>query len=210
MKVGRPLLLSAFFSLITFSMIAASRGSTLTFDDLVDTHAGGGTLITNRYQSLIWSNFAVGNAVLETANNGLSGYYYGMLTASNVALNAHGNPAEIDGTGTNFNFFSVYLTGAWNSNLNIEVQGFRGGNLLYDQTVVASATNPALFTFNYLDVDRLYFNSFGGQNAGFPSGLGENFAMDNLTFDFVPEPSSLLLTFAGALLLWPLVKRRRA
>src|ERR1051326_4972996 len=75
MKVGRPLLLSAFFSLITFSMIAASRGSTLTFDDLVDTHAGGGTLITNRYQSLIWSNFAARNAVLETAHNGLSRYY---------------------------------------------------------------------------------------------------------------------------------------
>jgi hypothetical protein len=34
--------------------------------------------------------------------------------------------------------------------------------------------------------------------------------MDNFTFEFVPEPSSLLLTVAGALLLWPLLKRKRA
>jgi hypothetical protein len=33
--------------------------------------------------------------------------------------------------------------------------------------------------------------------------------LDNFSFEFVPEPSSLLLTFAGALLLWPLLKRRR-
>jgi hypothetical protein len=32
--------------------------------------------------------------------------------------------------------------------------------------------------------------------------------MDNLTIEFVPEPSALLLA-AGALLLWPLLKRKR-
>src|SRR5260221_13569032 len=94
-----------------------------------------------------------------------------MTTLSNVAVNDFGAPAEIDSLGTNFNFLSAYLTGAWNNNLNIEVQGFSGTNLLYDTTVVASATSPTLFTFNYLDIDRLTFNSFGGQkNAGFPSG----------------------------------------
>jgi hypothetical protein len=33
--------------------------------------------------------------------------------------------------------------------------------------------------------------------------------MDNFTFEFVPEPSSLLLATAGALLLCPLLKRKR-
>jgi len=37
-----------------------------------------------------------------------------------------------------------------------------------------------------------------------------HFVMDNLTFEFVPEPSSLLLATLGALLLWPLLKRNRA
>lgn len=193
---------------LVFSAPSTCSATVSTFDELFDTHAGGGTLITNRYQGLVWSNFAVGNAILHTANDGLSGYYYGMLTPSNVALNAHGEPAEVDATGTNFNFLSVYLTGAWRSNLNIEVQGFRAGTLLYDQTVVANATNSTLFAFNYLDIDRLEFNSFDGQYAGFSSD-GGNLAMDNFTFEFVPEPSSFLLTAAAALMLWPILKRRR-
>jgi hypothetical protein len=80
---------------------------------------------------------------------------------------------------------------------------------MYDQIVIVAATSSTQFAFNYLDIDRLYFNSFGGQNAGFPSGLGEHFAMDNLSFEFVPEPSSLLLTFAGALVLRSLLKHGR-
>jgi hypothetical protein len=33
--------------------------------------------------------------------------------------------------------------------------------------------------------------------------------MDNLTFEFIPEPSPLLLTSLGLLSLWAVVKRRR-
>ncbi len=197
------------FSMFVVLLIGSTcKATIITFDDLFDT--GGGTLITNRYQGLVWSNFAVGNAVLLTANSGLSGFYYGMITPSNVALNAHGDPAEIDSTGTNFNFLSAYLTGAWRSNLNIEIQGFNGPTMLYDTTVVVSATSPTLFTFNYLGINHVAFNATGGQNVGFPAGGdGEVFAMDNFDFEFAPEPSAFLLTAAGALMLWPVVKRRR-
>ena len=130
-----------------------------------------------------------------------------MVSLSNVAFNAYGTPAEIDAAGTNFNFLSVYLTGAWMSNLNIEVKGYRSGTLLYDTTVVAAATNATLFTFNYLDIDRLYFRSFEGEYAGFGSS-GEHFVMDNLSVEFVPEPSSLLLAAFAGLFLWPLLRRR--
>jgi len=74
--------------------------------------------------------------------------------------------------------------------------------------VVASATNPTLFTFNYLNINRLYFDSYGGDPAGFP-GLGEEFVMDNFTFEFIPEPSSLLLTALGFATLWGFLRRRR-
>ena len=140
---------------------------------------------------------------------GTNGYYYGMVSAPNVAFNDWGGPAEIDSPGTNFNFLSAYLTGAWNDNLNIEVQGFNGTNLLYDQTVVASATNPTLFAFNYLDIDSLTFNSFGGQkDPAFPPGGGAQFAMDNMSFEFVPEPSTVLLAALGALALYAFLKRK--
>jgi hypothetical protein len=135
------------------------------------------------------------------------GYYYGVVSASNAAFNGLGQPAEID-SATNFDFLSVYLTGAWHSNLSIEVQGFRSGTLLYDTTAVASATSPSLFTFDYLNIDRLYFNSYGGDVA-FGYDGGNHFVMDDFTFEFVPEPSTLLLAALGALTLWPLLKRNR-
>jgi hypothetical protein len=179
----------------------------VTFDDLVDK--GGGTVITNAYQGLSWSNFAVGNAILLSNFLGYAeGYNYGMVSASNVALNAGGDPAEIDARGTNFDLLSAYLTGAWNSNLNIEVQGFRNGTLLYDTTVVASATSPTLFTFDYMDIDRLYFNSFGGEPA-FGGSTREQFVMDNLTFEFIPEPSSFLLAALGVVSLVAFLRRKR-
>jgi hypothetical protein len=93
---------------------------------------------------------------------------------------------EVYSQTTNFNFLSAYLTGVYNSNLNVEVQGFSGTNLLYDQTVMASATNSTLFTFNYLNIDRVTCNSFGGDIA-LTNGSGARFAMDNFTFEFVPE-----------------------
>jgi hypothetical protein len=197
----------AVLSLLVFSAPSARSQTVITFDDIPSPP--GGAFITNDYQGLSWSNFATLNAILQTNAHGASGYGYGMVSPSNVAFNADGYPAEIDSPGTNFNFLSTYLTGAWSSNLNIEVEGLSGATLLYSTTVVASATSPTLFTFNYLNIDRLYFNSFGGQNAGFAGGAGEDFAMDNFTLEFVPEPSSLLLTGVGAVSLVAFLRRKR-
>ena len=161
-KLLRPLFAS--FTVLVFSAVYTHSQTVITFDDLDET--GSGSYLVNTYQGLSWNNFAVNNAILftnqpgkEYTTNGLSGDYYGMVSASNVAVNGIGNPAEIDSPGTNFNFLSTYLTGFWNSNLNIEVQGFSGATLLYDTTVVASATSPTLFTFDYLDINRLYFSN---------------------------------------------------
>jgi hypothetical protein len=165
--------------------------------------------ITTPYQGLSWSNFYCENGILSpniypSITNGL---YYGVVSLSNVVINGLGQPAEID-SATNFDFLSVYLTGGWHSNLNIEVQGFGIGGLLYDTTVVASATSPTLFTFDYLNIDRLYFNSYGGDVA-FGYDGGAQFVMDNFDFEFVPEPSSLLLTALGGVSLVAFLKRRR-
>lgn len=207
MKV-RLLLLCACLCLFASSTSFTLAATVITFDDL--NESGRGSYIVSPYEGLSWSNFGCLNGILDPTTYPLltDGYYYGVVSASNVALNVLGNPAEID-SATSFDFLSAYLTGAWHSNLNIEVQGFRSGISVYDTTVVASATSPTLFTFDYLNIDRLYFNSFGGDVA-FGHDGGNHFVMDNFTFEFVPEPSSLLLAAGGALLLWPLLKRKRA
>jgi len=206
-------LLVAFLTVLIFSTGSISRGNLITFDDLLTGTNADGTRVISvvpaDYGGLDWDNFFTLSGPAQARVFGTNGSYYGMVSASNVAFNGSGTPAEIDSAGTDFNFVSTYLTGAWNSNLNIEVEGFRSGTLLYDTTVVASATSPTLFTFNYTNIDQLVFNSFGGQPAGFPNGGGESFVMDNFTFEFIPEPSSLPLATVGALLLWPLLKRKR-
>jgi hypothetical protein len=206
------LFLRAFVCLTLLTLTISTSGQNLiTFDDLSET--GTGSFLQNGYHGLNWSNFGCINAVLR---QGLylpspfltNGYYYGMVSASNVAVAGFANPAEIDSPGPNFNFLSVYLTGQWNSNLNIEVQGFGGPNLLYDTNVVANATNPTLFTFNYLNIDRLLFTPSGGQAAFSPYPPDETFVMDNLSIEFVPEPSTVLLAALGALTLCAFLKRK--
>ncbi len=207
MKI-RSLLISS-VSLVTLIYLAASAHSQtiITFDDLPNSTTG--TFIASPYQGLSWSNFGVVNAILMSNAFGYSvGYGYGLVSPSNVAFNWLGNPAEID-SATSFNFFSAYLTGAWNSNLNIEVEGFNGAQEIYNTIVVASATNPTLFTFNYLDINRLYFDSYGGEPAFGPNNSG-NFVMDNFTFEFIPEPSSFLLAALGGVSLVAFLRRRRA
>ncbi len=197
-------------------MISVGWATLVTFDDLSET--GSGEFLSSPYQGLIWNDVFCNNAILYTnvlahaffpgaPTNGLSGDYYGMVSVSNVAVMETGS--EIDSPSTNFNFLSAYLTGYWNSNENIEVQGFSGVTLVYDTTVVANATSPTLFTFDYQNINRLYFISSGGQPA-FGVDFGGAFVMDNFDFTLVPEPSSLLLATVGALLLCPLLKRKRA
>jgi len=205
------------FTFFAFLPSSTSGQTLINFDDISTSYISSGKVIeatlapvTNGYQGLCWNNFGVVNVPLQTSLYATNGYTYGMVSPPNVAFNSGGTPAEIDLPGGSFNFLSVYLTGAWNSNLNIEVQGFNGANLLYDETVVASATNSTLFVFNYLDIDCLTFNSSVGQNAGFLSGPGEQFAMDNMSFEFVPEPSTVLLTAFGVVVFGALLKRKRA
>ena len=205
---ARFFLLLMFLALLAFLVPLTYAATTITFDELSET--GSGSFIANGYQGLNWSNFFANNAILYTNQIHLvTGDYYGMVSASNVASDYAGDPAEIDSAGTNFNFVSAYLTGFINSNLNIQVQGFNGGTMLFNTTVVASATSPTLVTFNYLNIDRLTFSPSGGQPA-FGAFPYEQFVMDNLTFEFVPEPSTFLLAALGALTLWPFLKRRRA
>ena len=196
--------------LLVFSTISSQSQTVITFDD-IPLNNGTGEFLASNYHGLMWSGCAVGNGILSPNNNGhiTNGYYYGVVSLSNVAVLAFAGSSEIDSLGTNFDFLSAYLTGGWNSNLNIEVQGFNGTNLIYDATVVPGVTNSTLFTFNYLDINSLYFISSGGLPA-FNGVPDPGFAIDNFTFEFVPEPSPLLLTGLAALLLWPILKRKRA
>jgi uncharacterized repeat protein (TIGR03803 family) len=163
----------------TLTVVKASP-ELITFDDL----NGSGLPVPAGYNNLNWNNFYYRNAETVGAP---SGYPAGMLSASNVAYNGNGSSAIITSSAP-FELVSAYLTAVWNDNLQVEVQGYSGASLIYDNTYTLSATAPTLIAFNYTGVTGLQFIASGGtQHSGY-SGSGTAFAMDNVSVLTLSSP----------------------
>lgn len=184
-----------------------SLSAMLTFDDI--SLEPEFAPIPNGYGGFNWSNMYYLNSTPSIYED--SGYARGTVSGNYVAFNAFANPGDVlaISSGDTFDFNSTYLTAAWNHDLNINVQGYLNGSLVYNQTVVVSDDAPTLFNFNYLGIDQLKFVSFGGTDAGTPGG-GEHFVMDNFTYNAqaVPEPATIGLMGLG-LLGFVLTRRKR-
>jgi len=189
-------------------LLSASSGLTalaqdvqiLTFDDLPDPGTYGSPVPAG-YGGFQWNNFDY----LDGADFVASGYQNGVVSGMNVAFNGSGESALFNGGGL-FDLNSGWLTAAWNDGLSVEVQGFAGTALVYDNTYTLNATAPTLVVFNYLQVDSVEFISSGGVSHGY-GGSGTQFMMDNLTVT-VPEPNpTMLLLFGSVLIVLQLRKR---
>jgi uncharacterized repeat protein (TIGR03803 family) len=167
----------------------------ITFDDLPYRFLP----VPEGYSNLNWSNFYYLNGVVSRA----SGYFAGMTSVPKVAYNGNSSPAAISAAAP-FVLFSANLTAAWNDNLQLEVQGYNGSALIYDNTYTLSASSPTLISFNYLGVTSVQFISSGGTpHAGY-GGSGTEFVIDNVNA-FVaaiphlppPLPITMLYSFDG-------------
>ena len=166
-----------------------------TFDDL-PTAGIGGSIIPNGYAGLTWSNMFYVNSFNNNFGSG-SGYSRGVVSSPNVSFMGDDSIGRfVLVSGPKFDFNSAYLTAAWRNGLNIRVRGFTGGlngTLRYDTTVIANQSGPTLFNFNYLGIDTLRFDTSGGTPGPLGDG-GRHFAMDNMNFRFVGEPTAQDLT----------------
>jgi hypothetical protein len=163
--------------------------------------------ILDGYGDFDWVNFGV---IRRDCIPG-SGFDTGTVSGDNVAFNAWAKPASIVSSGT-FDFDGASLTAAWRDGLNITVAGYENDSLLYSTTVVVDTTDHAWFEFNYAGIDRLEFDSFGGEDA-FSWNSGEHFAMDDFTFTpstpiSNPSPGAILLGSLGVGLVGWLRRRR--
>jgi len=200
-KYMRTLLRLTCIGIASLGVTATGNGQVLlTFDDLPTTPSTQGNpgtgVIPNGYGGLDWSNFGVIDGV-EAQHT--YGYYTGVVSPSNVAFNEYGNSAYVAKPGGLFDLHSAFLTAALNLSrpLNIQIQGFLGATMLYNNTYTVNNSGPTLIDLNYDGVDIVTFTSSPGQQ----------FAMDNLTVT-VPEPSIFTLFLLGTLLFrWCILHR---
>ncbi len=182
--------------------IAGAQAQIMTFDDLPTPLSSGNSVVPNGYGGLQWQNFNYLNGVTLPLDP--SGYQYADVSPDNVAYNDRSALATIT-SGTAFDLDSAYLTAAWRDGLQVEVEGFVGTSLTYDNTFTLLSTAPTLISFNYTGVDKVVFMSSGGTlNPDYHDPdppnrppYAEEFAMDNLTINATPEPSTLALAGLG-------------
>lgn len=186
-------------SLLVLGLFSAPAWATLlTFDD-INANADVQT-IANGYDGFNWSNFGVISYDYANLNN-WQGYIASIVSGPNVAVNLNGDYASMSLTGgTTFNLISGYFTGANSANNTLIVQGYTNGVLEGTSSTLLSNTSPTFISFNFTGIDTVWFSSsLGAYNNG-------QVAMDNITVNVVPEPSTfplLLLGGSAVLLLRP-------
>lgn len=215
-KLICPLLLA----ICTAAPAVADTLFNVNFDDL-DASAGdldlGGI---SPYQGLTWSNFFA-----YTSTPGFPGFNNGIVSLDNAAYSGGeffgATVMPVVGTITAaspFDFVSGNLGAGYYDDLNVTVEGFLGGNMLFSQTVTVGTSGAQLFNFNFTGIDEL--DLFGVQTASTtdPFSCGTfnctQFTLDDATFSTsasspVPEPSSLSLLSLGMLGLLAATRRYR-
>jgi len=196
--------------LVTGLVITAAPGVwaiTLDFEDLYPGRPLSGYL-ANGYAGLSWSQsphatwmtsdfvhqYGVYNSGLD---NGITGHV-GLLSLSTVRGGApllwFSSTAPID-------FFSADITAYARVGLDVTVEGWLGGTLLYSQTVITDSNQLHSFEFNFNHIDTVMFKPgvAGSPDPDFPNWTRRQIVVDNINYIYNPEPSSIMLLGAGLL-----------
>jgi hypothetical protein len=166
-----------------------ARAALLTFEDVgrAVSPYDGSPIVPNGYGGLQWLGFGL----LAGAQYPASGYYSGMVSPMNVAFNfdQFDRRAYISSS-TPFNFDSAYLTAAFSAGFQVEVQGFVGTLMTYDQTYTVNRSGPVICNFDFIGINGVRFIPL----------VSDIFVMDNVTINVVPEPSTNALILVAAAL----------
>ena len=174
--------------LATLGFVATGKSDLITFEDL--SPGPSFMQVFNGYHGLQWSNCLVVDGLSQPED---TGYRTGIVSPTNVVFDADANPMTIGVLNGVFDLTSGYFTAAYFSPMLLEAQGYRNGQVVYDNVYSIDTVTPLFITFDYLGIDRVTFTPY---TEGGPS----QFVMDNLTVN-VPEPGTLALMAAGAALL---------
>jgi len=190
------------FCLASAALAPVASATVLDFEGLADQ-----AKIPDGYGGLHWSiDFQSVDAILLPFP---SGYKNGLVSGRNVAYNAFANDVSFWVASGTFALKGLYLTGAWNNSLNVDITGYLGSSAVHTATVVVSSNAPTQVLLNWSGVDKVEFHSYGGVSAGY-EGSGTHFVLDDLDVEVkgapVPEPFTVALGLGGLALA---ARRRR-
>jgi len=160
----------------------------ITFDDLPQDCSGNA--IPDGYRGLDWFVFGHDNATAVGC------YPSGLATVLTSFPNvAFGNDGASITSSTPFELLSGYFAAVWNDGLDVEITAKLGSSVVGTESLTLNTTAKVFEMFNFGPVTELDFSSSGGTPS--PTlilGGGTQFAVDNLTVDFVPEASSFKMS----------------
>ncbi|MDT8283217.1 MAG: VPLPA-CTERM sorting domain-containing protein [Gammaproteobacteria bacterium] len=206
-NLARTLKLATFIALFSFSAHQA-RAAIITFDDVTTRQTSS---IVDGYNGFDWSDIQVGGGTPAWWPG--SGFENGRVSEEYVAWAPGLIPQTITlSAGGVFDFNGAYFTSAWNTGLNITVEGLLNGSVIYDSALLFNTDIPTWFSLNFSAIDALRISAGGGVNAGL-GGSGEFWVMDNFTFNEaipgVPIPAAIWLFCSGLLGLVGMARRKK-
>lgn len=185
-------------------LAAPLRAQVATFDDLAGCTPGNvvGTAVPDGYLGLSWTGALVRDGTALTG-----GQRNGVVSAPCMAYSMSGS-AEVS-SATPFIFNGGAFTSSASIGLALFLQGLRGNELVFQQLIYMSPTQPNPVELRWTGLTRLRLAS-GGSEAQ------PQFVMDDLRFNdaaaptVVPEPQGAVLLAGGLLALLGIAARRRA
>jgi hypothetical protein len=211
-----------------------AQSSLITFDDLpTDTYyQNDGVHLSNTvavplaggYCGLNWNNFYAVDGQQWPASLGQfgAGFQSALISPKNEAItfpeitNSPAGVPTLDNactladisSSTAFDLVSGYFTALYCADLNLQVEGFNGANLLYDETYVLQYNDPTYLQFDFNGVTDVHLVSSGGVLGDTTDGVSlKTYGMDNLTIIPAPEPGVLALAGLGGLSILGLRRR---
>jgi len=130
---------------------SATRATTLTFEDVVTTGSDVSATLGS-YAGFTWSNVYVLDGLTYYLNP--SGYQTGIVSGSNVAYNAYGDPCSF-ASPTPFTLTSAYFTSAWYNGNTVTISASRNGSTVDSTSFVTNTSGPVFETFNWTGIDTV-------------------------------------------------------